>query len=100
VRRMTWDRILATPSLRLVICDLSGAAVVDVAGAGMLTDLHRDLEKRGVAMRIVGAHGRARDLLRASGLEERAGYFGRHLTIDQAINESSAEATPVASGTP
>jgi hypothetical protein len=35
------------------------------------------------------------DLLRAEGLEEQIGYFGRHLSVDQAIIESmpSVEAT-------
>jgi SulP family sulfate permease len=94
VRQTSWERIAATPDLRLVICDLSGAPVVDVAGAGMLSDLHRDLAKRGVGLRIVGAHGRTRDLLRAAGLEERSGYFGRHLTIEQAIAESAADVPP------
>jgi MFS superfamily sulfate permease-like transporter len=94
VRQTSWERIAATPDLRLVICDLSGAPIVDVASAGMLSDLHRDLEKRGVALRIVGAHGRNRDLLRAAGLEERSGYFGRHLTIEQAIVESATEVPP------
>jgi len=97
VYRTTWERILTTPELRLVICDLSGAPVVDVAGAGMLSDLHRDVEQRGARLRIVGAHGRTRDLLRAAGLEERSGYFGRHLTIEQAIAESMAD-TPSPAG--
>jgi MFS superfamily sulfate permease-like transporter len=99
VRRATWERILAAPELRLVICDLSGAPIVDLAGADMLSDLHRDLAKRGARLRIVGAHGRTRDLLRAAGLEERSGYFGRHITIEQAILESATDATAVATET-
>jgi hypothetical protein len=30
---------------------------------------------------------RARDLLRAVGLEEQVGYLGRHMSVDQAICE-------------
>jgi hypothetical protein len=35
----------------------------------------------------VEAHAKNRDLLRGEGLEERVGYFGRHISIDQAIVE-------------
>jgi SulP family sulfate permease len=38
-------------------------------------------------MRVVEAHAKARDLLRAEGLEDRIGYLGRHLTVDGAISE-------------
>jgi high affinity sulfate transporter 1 len=93
VRQIVWDRLQATPDLRLVICDLSDAPVVDVAGANMLAGLHRELSKRSVAMRIVEAHGKVRDLLRAVGLEEQVGYLGRHISIDQAIVESETAAS-------
>ena len=82
-----WDRIEATPQLRLVICDLSDAPMVDVAGARMLVDLHESLAKREIPLRIVGAHAKVRDLLRAEALEERVGYLGRHISVDQAIEE-------------
>ena len=52
-----------------------------------LAGLHADFAKRGTPMRIVEAHARVRDLLRAEGLEERVGYFGRHLSVDQVIVE-------------
>ncbi len=93
VRQIVWDRLQTTPELRLVICDLSDAPVVDVAGANMLAGLHRELSKRNVTMRIVEAHGKVRDLLRAVGLEEQVGYLGRHISIDQAIVESETAAS-------
>lgn len=93
VRQLVWDRLQATPDLRLVICDLSDAPVVDVAGANMLAGLHRELSKRSVALRIVESHGKVRDLLRAVGLEEQVGYLGRHISIDQAILESATAAS-------
>jgi high affinity sulfate transporter 1 len=93
VRQIVWDRLQAMPELRLVICDLSDAPVVDVAGANMLAGLDRDLSKRNVTLRIVEAHGKVRDLLRAVGLEEQVGYLGRHISIDQAIVESETAAS-------
>jgi hypothetical protein len=41
-------------------------------------------------MRIVSAHGKVRDLLRALGLEHQVGYLGRHMSIEQAITESQS----------
>jgi SulP family sulfate permease len=85
VRQAAWAQVQATPELRLVVCDLSAAPTIDVAGASMLSGLHRDLAKRGIALRIAGAHAKARDLLRAEGLEQLVGPFGRFMTVDHAI---------------
>jgi anti-anti-sigma regulatory factor len=71
----------------LVVCDLSNSPYVDVAGAGILVELHKDLGTRGVQLRIVEARANARDLLRAVVLEEQVGYLGRHMSVDQAIAE-------------
>lgn len=87
VRDVVWNRIQSHPNLRLVVCDLSDAPTVDVAGAKMLSTLHRDLEKRDVRLRVVEAHAEVRDLLRAVGLEEQVGYFGRHTSLEQVISE-------------
>ncbi len=88
VRNVVWAKIAAADDLRLVICDLSNSPYVDVAGAAFLEALHRELNGRGVNLRIVEAHAKTRDLLRAEGLEEQIGYFGRHMSVDQAILES------------
>jgi hypothetical protein len=58
----------------------------------MLGELHKELSTRGVQFRIVEAHANVRDLLRAEGLEEQIGYFGRHMSIDQALSESATTA--------
>jgi MFS superfamily sulfate permease-like transporter len=88
VRSVVWAKLQATGELRLVLGDLSDAPLVDVAGADMLAGLHRDLEQRQVRLRVLGAHAKVRDLLRAVGLEERVGYLGRHLSVDQALAEA------------
>jgi high affinity sulfate transporter 1 len=93
VRRVVWDRLQATPQLRLVVCDLSASPFVDVAGARMLAGLHRDLVKRDVPFRIVEAHAKIRDLLRAEGLERQVGYLGRHMSVEQALTESAPAVT-------
>ena len=44
-------------AIRLVVCDLSAAPYLDLAGSRMLHDLHAELASRGIVLRIVGAHG-------------------------------------------
>jgi len=87
VRGCVREKIDATDSLQLVVCDLSNSPYVDVAGADMLAELHSELHSRGIQLRIVEARSKARDLLRAVGLEEHVGYLGRHMSIDQALAE-------------
>ena len=73
------NRLGAAPSsdIRLVVCDLSASPYLDLAGSRMLHELHGELTARGIALRIVGAHGWARDLLRADGVGEKIGGLDR-----------------------
>lgn len=76
----------AVPSdIRLVVCDLSASPYLDLAGSRMLHELHDELATKGIALRIVGAHGRLRDLLRADGLGEKVGRFDRVVTLDSVL---------------
>ena len=47
----------------------------------MLHELHRELAARRIALRIVGARGRVRDLLRADGLGGKVGGLDRGVTL-------------------
>jgi sulfate permease, SulP family len=58
----------AEPDVRMVVCDLSASPYIDLAGSGMLRLLYGEVTSRGIGLRIVGARGRVRDLLRADGL--------------------------------
>ncbi len=71
----------ASPAIRLVVCDLSAAPFLDLAGSRMLHELHKELSGRGVTLRIVGARGAVRDLLRADGVEEKVGGLDRAATL-------------------
>ena len=68
--------------IRLVVCDLSASPHIDLAGSGMLHRLHDELAQHGIALQIVGAHGRLRDLLRADGIGEKVGGLDRLTTLD------------------
>jgi sulfate permease, SulP family len=74
-----------SPDIRLVVVDLSASPYVDLAGSRMLHELHGKLAARGIALRIVGAHGSARDLLRADGIDEKIGGLDRALGLNDLL---------------
>lgn len=86
------DRIdAAKPTdLRLVVCDLSASPLLDLAGSAMLHKLHAELAARKIALRIVGAHGRARELLRGDKLDEKVGGIERGLSLDDLLKRQGA----------
>jgi MFS superfamily sulfate permease-like transporter len=88
VQEVVWTKIRTSAApVKLVVCDLSVTPHVDVAGARMLSKLHGELESAGIAFRLAGAHATVRDILRAEGLEERAGYFGRRIAAVDVVDE-------------
>jgi sulfate permease, SulP family len=72
-------------AIRLVVCDLSTSPYIDLAGSHMLHQLHSELTSRGIALRIVGAHGLVRDLLRAEGVADKVGELDRVATLDDLL---------------
>ena len=74
------------PGIRAVLCDLSASPHLDLAGARMLNALHDELAGRGIALQIVGARGRVRDLLRADGLAGKIGGLERAVSLDDLIS--------------
>jgi MFS superfamily sulfate permease-like transporter len=73
--------------IRVVVCDLSASPYIDLAGSHMLHVLHAALSRRGVTLRIVGARGRVRDLLRADGIATKVGGLHRRTTLDGLLDE-------------
>ena len=80
-------RARSEANLRLVICDLSNAPYVDIAGARMLRRLHQELAAASVDFKVVEAHGPVRDILRAERLEELVGSITRHTSLAELIGE-------------
>jgi MFS superfamily sulfate permease-like transporter len=81
------ERPDGTP-VRKVICDLSASPRMDLAGASMLAELSGRLDKRGIALGIVGAHSQVRDLLRAEGIEKKIDGIARGKVLSETIAES------------
>jgi SulP family sulfate permease len=78
------ERLRNSPQsdIRLIVCDLSASPYVDLAGSRMLRLLHAELAGRGITLRIAGARGRVRDLLRADGIGEMVGGLDRRVTLE------------------
>ncbi len=53
----------------LVVFDLSATNHVDLAGARMVRRLYHELSSQKIALKVVGAHGNVRDVLRWRGLK-------------------------------
>jgi len=83
-------RELAPSVIRLAVCDLSAAPYLDLAGSRMLHEMHAKLHDRGIALRVVGAHGAVRDLLRADGIEEKVGGLHRSATVETLLRANVA----------
>ena len=88
VRQVVLEHIrsLADPP-KLVVCDLSTSPTVDLAGARMFDALQAHLQSEGMRLRLVAAHAEVRDMLRAEGLAERVGDFGRRSSVAEVIDE-------------
>lgn len=85
-------RVQGQRGLRSVVCDLSSAPYIDVAGARMLRRLHDELEEHRVRLILTEAHGRARDALRAEGLEEHVGAISRRRSLADVVAEVASAA--------
>jgi sulfate permease, SulP family len=78
-------RTTDSSNVRRVICDLSASPFIDLAGSKMLHELYDELASHGITLRIVGARGRVRDLLRADGIGERVGGIHRTITLESVL---------------
>jgi sulfate permease, SulP family len=76
--------IVGKASIRMIVCDLSASPYIDLAGSRMLRLLQGELGASAIALRIVGARGRVRDLLRADGLGEIVS--DRAATLETAVS--------------
>jgi MFS superfamily sulfate permease-like transporter len=82
---MTKVRSMSPPP-ELVLCDLSNAPYIDLAGAEMFKALESDLRSMNVQMQVVEARSAVRDRLRAEGVEERTGRIDRFTTVADAVD--------------
>jgi sulfate permease, SulP family len=74
--------------LRVVVWDLSTSPNIDLAGAGLIGDLQREVAARGAALRVVDAHSSVRDLIRKV-VGTSVGEVSRRLSIEDALAETA-----------
>jgi SulP family sulfate permease len=88
VRDAVLDRLatIGPSNVRMIVGDLSASPSIDLAGARMLHEIHVQAAVHGIALRIVGARGRVRDLLRADGLSEKVGGLDRAVSLHDLLN--------------
>ena len=79
------------PPIELVVFDLSTTNHVDLAGARMVRRLHQQLSSQKIKLKLVGARGNVRDLLRLDGLEALVGRIDRRLSLDTIMNQEKGE---------
>jgi MFS superfamily sulfate permease-like transporter len=83
-----------TPPPHTVLCDLSNAPHIDMAGAVMLKELEGELRSLGAQLMLVEARSRVRDRLRAEGLEERlGGRIDRFTSVADALDAIQSDRT-------
>jgi MFS superfamily sulfate permease-like transporter len=82
-------KVEAAPGTKLVICGLSSAPFIDLAGAKMLHDLHAELASRGITFQIVGARGQVRDVLQADGLDKKTDSANWTRRMDSMLAEAT-----------
>jgi MFS superfamily sulfate permease-like transporter len=88
VRDAVMKRVAETGAgLRLAICDLSTSPYVDLTGAQMLAELHKELAAVNVRLQIVEARASVRDRLAAEGVEEKVGRIGRFRSLGDAVDD-------------
>jgi MFS superfamily sulfate permease-like transporter len=65
------------------------------AGAKMFLELHTQLAKQGIILRLVEAHASVRDLLRLEGAEGRVGRIDRFETVADVIEHFQKEGAQI-----
>jgi len=73
--------------VELVVLDLEATPLLDITGADMLADIHRQLANRGIALKLAKATGPVRDVLRAEGFEDFMGKIETDATVSKVIEE-------------
>jgi MFS superfamily sulfate permease-like transporter len=72
---------------RLVIWVLATTPSTDLAGAELLADVHEELARRGIELKLAEARGPLRDVLHAAGLEKTFGPIVANTSIASVIQQ-------------
>jgi len=76
--------------VQLVVLFLGLVPRIDLAGAELLSDLHRTFTARGIAFRLADAHGEVREALRRTGFHETYGALDKAESVDALLAQWQA----------
>jgi SulP family sulfate permease len=95
VRDRLFDMLRAREDdVRLVVFSGGTAPHIDLAGAEMLSDVHRTLHARNIAFRVAGTTGQVRAALRRADFERQHGPLAASQTVQSVIAEWQAAEQP------
>jgi MFS superfamily sulfate permease-like transporter len=83
----------AGPGLVVVVWDLSSSPAVDLAGARLVGEVRAELAASGIALRLVDARAKVRELLRAALGEDVAG-LDRRVSVADALDLTTSRGSP------
>ena len=78
--------------VRLAVCDLSTSPYIDAAGARMLENLVKELEREGIQFKVAEAHAEVRNILRTTGISESLGGVSRHTSLADIVEDFERDA--------
>lgn len=78
--------------VRLAVCDLSTSPYIDAAGARMLENLAKELDREGIQFKVAEAHAEVRDILRTTGISESLGGVSRHTSLADIVEDFERDA--------
>lgn len=97
--RHVHERVLAAvaarPGTRLLVLYLGMTVQLDLAGCEVLDELHHDLEKRGVSLRLAEVHGAIRDVVRRGEHARALGPIQANQTVATVIAAWRAESQEI-----
>lgn len=80
--------------VHLAIGYLGTVPMVDLAGAEMLMELHHDLRRRGIDLRLAEMHGQVRESLRRAGYEQACGPVVPNQSVASVLASAATSGAP------
>jgi len=71
--------------IKLLVIAMSSSPAIDVSASKMFLKLQKNLDQRGISLRVVNTISGVRELLRKQGLEKSIGHISRKVSTDQVI---------------
>jgi MFS superfamily sulfate permease-like transporter len=92
-----FELLAARPDeVKLAVFFMGTVPMIDMAGVGFPIELHANLEKRGILLRLAETHNVVREALRRGGFEQHDGPVVADQTIPAILRQTGMANIPVA----